>query len=73
MANIEVNSEVTGSVWQIKVKPGDRVESGDVLIIVESMKMEIPIITEESGSVREILITEGVSVSEGQCVVILEG
>ena len=73
MANIEVNSEVTGSIWQIKVKLGDQVETGDVLMIVESMKMEIPIITEESGIVREILITEGVSVSEGQCVVILEG
>ena len=41
MAKIEVKSEITGTVWQINVSPGDRVEAGDTLIVIESMKMEI--------------------------------
>ena len=45
MARIEVKSEITGTVWQVKSKPGDSVESGDTLIVIESMKMEIPVIT----------------------------
>lgn len=72
MAKLQLKSEVTGSVWQIKVKPGDKVESGDVLIIVESMKMEIPVITEDGGIVLEILVTEGESVADGQVVAVLE-
>jgi biotin carboxyl carrier protein len=72
MAKLQLKSEVTGSVWQIKVKPGDKVESGDVLIIVESMKMEIPVIAEDGGTVLEILVTEGESVADGQVVVVLE-
>lgn len=72
MAKLQLKSEVTGSVWQIKVKPGDKVESGDVLIIVESMKMEIPVITEDGGIVLEILVAEGESVADGQVVAVLE-
>lgn len=72
MAKLQLKSEVTGSVWQIKVKPGDKVESGDVLIIVESMKMEIPVITEDGGTVLEILVAEGESVADGQVVAVLE-
>ena len=49
MARIEVKSEITGTVWQLKAQPGDKVESGDVLIVIESMKMEIPVITEDGG------------------------
>ena len=40
MARIEIKSEITGTVWQIKSQPGDKVEAGDILIVVESMKME---------------------------------
>ena len=73
MSKIEVKSEITGSVWQIKSKPGDKVESGDTLIVIESMKMEIPVITEDPGVVLEILVKEKDPVSEGQVVAILEG
>ena len=73
MARIEIKSEITGTVWQIKTKPGDRVESGDTLILIESMKMEIPVITEEPGTVKEILVKEKDLVAEGQVVAILEG
>ena len=72
MARIEIKSEITGTVWQLKAKPGDKVESGDVLIVIESMKMEIPVITEDGGTVREILVKEKDAVSEGQVVAIIE-
>ena len=73
MAKIEVKSEITGTVWQIKSKPGDKVESGDTLIVIESMKMEIPVITEDGGTVQEIRVKEKDPVAEGQVVAILEG
>lgn len=73
MARIEVKSEITGTVWQVKSRPGDKVESGDTLIVIESMKMEIPVITEDGGEVKEILVKEKDPVSEGQVVAILEG
>lgn len=73
MAKIEVKSEITGTVWQIQAQPGDKVEGGDTLIVVESMKMEIPVITEDAGTVREILVGPKDPVAEGQIVAILEG
>lgn len=72
MARIEVKSEITGTVWKLNAKPGDKVESGDVLIIIESMKMEIPVITEDGGTIKEILVKEKDAVSEGQVVAIIE-
>ena len=72
MAKIEIKSEITGTVWKLKAKPGDRVESGDTLIVIESMKMEIPVITEDGGTVVEILVHEADPVAEGQVVAILE-
>jgi acetyl-CoA carboxylase biotin carboxyl carrier protein len=72
MATIEIKSEITGTVWQVKSKPGDKVESGDTLIVIESMKMEIPVIAEDGGTVREILVKEKDAVAEGQVVAILE-
>ena len=73
MARIEVKSEITGTVWLVKSKPGDTVESGDTLVVIESMKMEIPVITEDGGVVKEILVKEKDPVAEGQVVAVLEG
>jgi acetyl-CoA carboxylase biotin carboxyl carrier protein len=73
MARIEIKSEITGTVWKLTRKPGDRVESGDALIIIESMKMEIPVITEDPGTVKEILVKEKEPVAEGQVVAVLDG
>jgi len=73
MARIEIKSEITGTVWKLTSKPGERVESGDTLIIIESMKMEIPVITEDPGTVKEILVKEKEPVAEGQVVAILDG
>ena len=72
MARIDVKSEITGTVWKVITKPGDRVEPGDTLVIVESMKMEIPVITEDGGTVKEILVKEKDPVAEGQVVAVLE-
>ncbi len=73
MARIEIKSEITGTVWQLKAQPGDRVEEGDTLIVIESMKMEIPVITEDAGTIKEILVKDKDPVAEGQVVAILEG
>jgi acetyl-CoA carboxylase biotin carboxyl carrier protein len=72
MARIEVKSEITGTVWQVKSKAGDKVESGDTLVVIESMKMEIPVIAEDGGTVKEILVKEKDPVAEGQVIAILE-
>jgi acetyl-CoA carboxylase biotin carboxyl carrier protein len=73
MARIEIKSEITGTVWKITSKTGDKVGEGDTLLIIESMKMEIPVITEDPGTVKEILVEEKQPVAEGQVVVVLEG
>lgn len=73
MARIEAKSEVTGSVWKITSEVGQKVEAGDTLMIMESMKMEIPVIVEDGGVVKEILVQEGTPVAEGQLVAVLEG
>ncbi len=72
MAAVELRSEVTGSVWQIKMKPGDAVVEGDIVMIMESMKMEIPVVAEEAGTLKELLVKEGESVAEGQAVAVLQ-
>lgn len=68
---IAVASPVTSSVWQISVKVGDRVAAGDKLLVVEAMKMEIDIESDEDGVVEELLCSQGSSVSAGQALVIL--
>jgi acetyl-CoA carboxylase biotin carboxyl carrier protein len=73
MARIEIKSEITGTVWQVKSRPGDKVESGDTLLIIESMKMEIPVITEDAGTVVEVLVQKKDPVAEGQVVAVLDG
>jgi len=72
MARIEIKSEITGTVWKLTSKPGDRVESGDTLIVIESMKMEIPIPAPIGGKVVEILVADGEALAEGQVVARLE-
>jgi acetyl-CoA carboxylase biotin carboxyl carrier protein len=59
-------------VWKIEVSVGDEVEEGDTVVILESMKMEIPVEAEDDGTVKEIRCEEGDSVSEGDVLVVLE-
>jgi acetyl-CoA carboxylase biotin carboxyl carrier protein len=68
----EVKSEVTGAVWKIVTTVGQKVEPGDTVMIIESMKMEIPVIAEDGGTVKAFLVAEGTSVTEGQSVATLE-
>jgi acetyl-CoA carboxylase biotin carboxyl carrier protein len=70
MANVEAH--ITGTVWKIEVSVGDRVEEGDTVAILESMKMEMPVEAEDEGTVKEILVEEGQAVSEGDALVVLE-
>lgn len=72
MARIEAKAEVTGSVWKILKQAGDAFDSGDVLAILESMKMEIPVIAEDSGRVAALHVAEGASVNEGDTLMSLE-
>ena len=70
MANVEAH--ITGTVWKVEVEVGDTVEEGDTVVILESMKMEMPIEAEDEGTVAEIRCEEGQAVSEGDTLVVLE-
>ena len=70
--SVEIRSVVTGTVYQIEVTSGDRVKSGDDLVILESMKMEIPIVAEADSSIVEVRCNEGDSVIEEQVLLIVE-
>ena len=72
MARKEIKSEITGSVWKILKQPGDAVGDEDALMILESMKMEIPVLAETSGKVAEIRVKEGESISEGQVLAVVD-
>ena len=68
----EVEAHITGTVWKIEVKVGDNVAEGDTVVILESMKMEMPVEAEDSGTVVEIVCEEGQAVNEGDTLVVLE-
>ena len=72
MARLEVESEVTGNVWKVEVEAGERVEEGDVLLIIESMKMEIPLEAPSAGTVAEVLVDVEDAVQEDQVVAVLD-
>lgn len=71
MASLKVRSEVTGTVWSIEVKEGDTVSEDQTLLVLESMKMEIPVGAPRAGTVLRVLVGPGEAVSEGQDVVVL--
>ena len=68
----KVEAHITGTVWKIEVEVGDQVDEGDTVVVLESMKMEMPVEAEDPGVVKEILCEEGQSVSEGEALVVLE-
>ncbi len=67
----EVSAHITGTVWKIEVKVGQQVSAGDTLVILESMKMEMPIEAPENGTVVEIRCAEAQPVNEGDVLVVL--
>jgi len=72
MAEITLKSDVTGSVWKILTKPGDQVSEDDTIMILESMKMEVPLSSTDDGIVKQVLVEEGDAIAEGQPILILE-
>jgi acetyl-CoA carboxylase biotin carboxyl carrier protein len=68
----DVEAHITGTVWKVEVAVGDKVEEGDTVVILESMKMEMPVEAEDPGTVKAINCEEGQSVQEGDVLVVLE-
>ncbi len=68
----DVEAHITGTVWKIEVQVGDSIAEGDTVVILESMKMEMPVEAEDGGTVKAVLCEEGQSVSEGDTLVTLE-
>jgi acetyl-CoA carboxylase biotin carboxyl carrier protein len=67
----EVRAEMVANVWKVVVQQGDTVESGDTLVILESMKMEIPVVAESGGAVTELRVNEGDVVQEGDVIAVI--
>ena len=70
MPNVEAH--ITGTVWKVECQVGQAIADGDTVAIIESMKMEMPVESEEEGTVSEIRCEEGQSVTEGDVLVVLE-
>ena len=68
----EVRAEMVANVWKVVVSQGDSVEEGDTLVILESMKMEIPVVTESAGKVAELKVGEGDVVQEGDVIAVID-
>ena len=68
----DVEAHITGTVWKVECEVGQEVAEGDTLVILESMKMEMPVEAEDDGKVARICVAEGQSVSEGDTLVVLE-
>ena len=72
MSTVNILSEIPGNVWKIETKVGERVSEGDTLVILESMKMEVPVQSNCSGLVCEIFVQEGEFVNEGDPILEIE-
>jgi len=70
---MDIAAHITGIVWKISVAVGDSVQEGDEIVVLESMKMEMPLEAESGGKVEEIKCSEGDSVSEGETLLVLRG
>ena len=68
----DIEAHITGTVWKIECSVGDHVDEGDTVVILESMKMEMPVEAEDDGTVAQVLVEEGQSVQEGDPLVVLE-
>jgi acetyl-CoA carboxylase biotin carboxyl carrier protein len=67
-----VEAHITGTVWKVECQVGQQIEDGDTVVVIESMKMEMPVEAEDEGTVKEIRCEEGQSVTEGDVLVVLE-
>jgi len=67
----EVPAHITGTVWKIERKVGDSVSEGDTIVILESMKMEMPVEAPSAGTISEIRVSEGAAVNEGDVIAVI--
>ena len=72
MATERVKAEITGKVWKIVTRPGQALQEEEAILIMESMKMEIPVVAPVKGTLKELLVKEGDEVSEGQELAVIE-
>ncbi|WP_044642460.1 acetyl-CoA carboxylase biotin carboxyl carrier protein subunit [Risungbinella massiliensis] len=70
---IEIKASMAGTVWKVLVSVGDTVQAGQDVVILESMKMEIPVTVEQTGQVSQIEVAEGQFIGEGEVLLRLEG
>jgi len=70
--NVDIVAEMVANVMKVVVAPGDRLNSGDTVVLLESMKMEIPVLVEEPGTVSAVKVSEGDVVQEGDVLVTVE-
>jgi acetyl-CoA carboxylase biotin carboxyl carrier protein len=68
----EIRAEMVANVWKVVVKAGDAINDGDTVVILESMKMEIPVLTEAEGTVKQVAVNEGDVVQEGDLIAVVE-
>ena len=68
---IKIVADVAGKVWKLEAKPGAQLAADDVILILESMKMEIPVVAPAAGTLKELQVKEGDAVAEGQIVAVL--
>ena len=68
----EVRAEMVANVWKVVISEGDAVEEGDTLVILESMKMEIPVLAEDSGVLVQLKVAEGDVIQEGDLIAVIE-
>jgi acetyl-CoA carboxylase biotin carboxyl carrier protein len=68
----EIRAEMVANVWKVVAKPGDTIAEGDTLVILESMKMEIPVVAESGGVLSKLAVGEGDVVQEGDLIAVIE-
>ncbi|NJC70928.1 biotin/lipoyl-binding carrier protein [Planosporangium thailandense] len=68
----EIRAEMVANVWKVVKATGETVEEGDTLVILESMKMEIPVVAESDGVLKELVVSEGDVVQEGDLIAVIE-
>jgi len=68
----EIKSEITGKIWKVEAKIGQAVEAEEQIVVIESMKMEIPVLAPRKGTIREIRVAEGEDVLEGQVIAVID-
>lgn len=69
----EIKSEITGKIWKVEASVGQKVAAEEQIVVIESMKMEIPVLAPEAGTISEIRVAEGDDVLEGQVIAVIDG